>query len=74
VTRRLEAAWLALEAEVEEERRRWNPEIEAIAAWRPPLWPIVLVWLPLAVLLVWFGLILGGYVPAPAWLAERLGF
>jgi len=74
VTRRLEAAWLALEAEVEEERRRWDPEIEAIAAWRPSLWPIVLVWLPLAVLLVWFGLILGGYVPAPAWLATRLGF
>ena len=74
VTRRLEAAWLALEAEVEEERRRWDPEIEAIAVWRPSLWPIVLVWLPLAVLLVWFGLILGGYVPAPAWLAARLGF
>ncbi|MEX2155448.1 MAG: hypothetical protein WD773_01275 [Gemmatimonadales bacterium] len=74
VTRRLEAAWLALEAEVEEERRRWNPELETIAAWRPALWPIVVVWLPLAVLLVWFGLILGGYVPAPAWLAERLGF
>ena len=74
VTRRLEAAWLALEAEVEEERRRWDPEIEAIAVWRPSLWPIVLVWLPLAVLLVWFGLIFGGYVPAPAWLAARLGF
>jgi hypothetical protein len=74
VTRRLEAAWLALEAEVEEERRRWDPEIEAIAVWRPSLWPIVVVWLPLAVLLVWFGLILGGYVAAPAWLATRLGF
>lgn len=74
VTRRLEAAWLALEAEVEEERRRWNPELEAIAAWHPALWPVVVVWLPLVVLLVWFGLILGGYVSAPAWLAQRLGF
>jgi len=74
VTRRLEAAWLALEAEVEEERRRWTPELDALASWRPALWPVVLVWVPLAVLLVWFGLILGGYVSAPAWLASRLGF
>jgi hypothetical protein len=74
VTRRLEAAWLALETEVEEERLRWNPELDAIAAWKPALWPIVLLWLPVAVVLVWLGLILGGYVPAPAWLAARLGF
>jgi hypothetical protein len=74
VARRLEAAWLALETEVEEERRRWSSEIEAVAAWRPSLWPVVLAWVPLGVLLLWLGLILGGYVPAPAWLAARLGF
>ena len=74
VTRRLEAAWLALEAEVEEERRRWAPELDALASWRPAVWPIVLVWVPVAGLLVWLGLILGGYVSAPAWLASFLGF
>ena len=74
VARRLEAAWLALEAEVDAERERWNPEFEALAAWRPALWPIFVVWIPLAALLVWLGLILGGYVAAPAWLASRLGF
>lgn len=74
VTRRLEAAWLALEAEVEEERRRWAPELDAIAAWRPSLWPVVVLWLPLALGLVWLGLILGGYLPAPQWLARQLGF
>jgi len=74
VARRLEAAWLALEAEVEAERERWNPEIEALAAWRPSLWPIFVVWAPVAFLLIWLGLILGGYVPAPAWLARQLGF
>lgn len=74
VSRRLEAAWLALEAEVEEERGRWTPELDALVRWRPRLWPLVVVWLPVAVLLVWLGLILGGYVPAPAWLAARLGF
>jgi hypothetical protein len=72
--RRVEAAWLALEAEVEEERLRWTPEIETLSRWRPPLWPIALLWAPVAAVLVWLGLVLGGYLPAPAWLAQRLGF
>lgn len=74
VTRRLEAAWLALEAEVEEERRRWSSEIATLAGWRPRLWPVIALWAPFAAVLLWLGLILGGYVPAPAWLAARLGF
>ena len=72
--RRLEAAWLALEAAVADEGSRWEEEIEAIGGWRPPLWPLLVVWAPLATALLWLGLILGGYVPAPAWLAVRLGF
>jgi hypothetical protein len=74
VARRLEAAWLALEAEVEAERARWQPELDTLAAWRPSLLPVVLVWAPIAALLLWLGLVIGGYVPAPAWLAARLGF
>ncbi len=74
VARRLEAAWLALEAEVDAERERWTPEIDQLAAWRPSLWPVIIGWLPLGVLLLWLGLILSGYVPAPAWLAAQLGF
>jgi len=74
VARRLEAAWLALETEVDAERERWNPELDALAAWRPSLWPVVLAWLPFAALLIWLGLVLGGYLPAPPWLAARLGF
>jgi hypothetical protein len=72
--RRLEAAWLGLEAEVEEERARWAPEIAYVAHWRPPLWPVVVAWIPLAAALVLLGLMLGGYVPAPPWLAAPLGF
>jgi len=72
--RRLEAAWLTLETQVAEERRRWAPEIEAVERWRPQLWPLIVLWAPLALALVWLGLILGGYLPAPAWLAARLGF
>ena len=74
VARRLEAAWLALEAEVDAERERWSAELDALAGWRPSLWPIFVVWVPLSILLIWLGLILGGYVPAPAWLAAQLGF
>ncbi len=72
--RRLEAAWLALEEGAQGERERWAPELAAVARWRPSLWPVVLLWAPLAALLVWLGLVLGGFVPAPAWLAARLGF
>jgi hypothetical protein len=72
--RRLEAAWLALEAEVAEERRRWAEELDQVARWRPSLWPVLLLWTPVAAALVWLGLVLGGYLPAPAWLAARLGF
>ena len=72
--RRLEAAWLALEAVAMEEERRWSPEIEALERWRPSLWPVLVLWAPFAAALVWLGLILGGYVAAPLWLAARLGF
>jgi len=72
--RRLEAAWLALETQVADEQRRWAEEIDAVARWRPSLWPLIALWTPLAIALVWLGLVLGGYVPAPAWLAARLGF
>ncbi len=74
VARRLEAAWLALETEVDAERERWTPEIDVLAAWRPSLWPVIIGWLPVGILLLWLGLILSGYVPAPAWLAAQLGF
>src|SRR5439155_955285 len=71
---RLEAAWLGLEAVVAEEERRWSPELESLERWRPSLWPLLILWTPVAAALVWLGLALGGYVPAPAWLATRLGF
>jgi hypothetical protein len=72
--RRLEAAWLTLEVAVAEERRHWAAEVAAVAHWRPALWPLFVLWTPFAAALVWLGLVLGGYLPAPAWLAARLGF
>ena len=70
----IEAAWLALEDELALEARRWAPEIDAVASWRPPLWPLLLLWAPIAAALIWLGLVLGGYIAAPLWLAVRLGF
>lgn len=72
--RRLEAAWLALEDAVRAERKRWDPELTALAQWRPSLWPVLLVWSVGAGALLWLGLILGGYVDAPYWLAQLLHF
>ena len=45
-----------------------------LSAWRPSLVPVFLLWLPFATALVWLGLVIGGYLPAPAWLAVLLGF
>ena len=72
--RRLEAAWLTLEDAVRHERKRWTPELTALAQWRPPLWPVLLAWAVGAGALMWLGLILGGYLDAPAWLARLLRF
>ena len=55
-------------------RRAGARVAEALAKWRPSLWPAIVLWIPLAAALVWLGLILGGYVPAPEWLARQLGF
>src|SRR2546428_8908872 len=72
--RRLEAAWLALETQVADEQRRWTDEIDAVARGRPSLWPLVAPWTPLAVALAWLRRGVRGHLPAPAWLAARLGF
>jgi len=72
--RRLEAAWLILEGQVEQERSRWTGEVDAVKAWRPSLLPVFVIWTPLAAIAIWLGLVLGGYLPAPQWLATLLGF
>jgi hypothetical protein len=64
--RRLESAWLALEANVAREWQAWVVELEEIRAWRRPLWPLVTTGLVLAVVFGYAGLVLGGYLPVPA--------
>jgi hypothetical protein len=68
--RRLESAWLALDAATTAEQGVWAPEIERVRAWRRPtrpLWIVSGVALALALAL---GLMLGGYVPVPAALRD----
>jgi hypothetical protein len=72
--RRLEAAWLSLEDELAAEARRWAPEVEAVARWRPSLWPVAAFWTPIALVSIWLSLLLGGYVRAPLWLSTLFGF
>jgi hypothetical protein len=68
--RRLEATWLALEDEVEREAARWQREADVVASWRRPVRGTVLLGALGAAVALWLGLILGGYLPAPGWLAE----
>ncbi len=64
--RRLEAAWLGLEERAEAEQRHWKVEVDRVHAWRRPTWPLWLVTLLALAAASWLGLVLGGYIPAPA--------
>ena len=72
--RRLEAAWASLERAVASEELRWMPELRRVAAWRRPTWPLWLLTALVLALASWLGLVLGGYVPAPAWLRPLADF
>jgi hypothetical protein len=67
--RRLEAAWLALEDEAKRELGRWQQQADSVATWRRPLWPVLVVGAGATAGALWLGLILGGYLPPPDWLA-----
>lgn len=68
--RRLEAAWLALEEQIDEETARWREAVALVAAWRRPLWPVAVAGLPALAAAAWLGAVLGGYFPSPAWLTR----
>lgn len=64
--RRLEAAWLALEAAAAEERQRFETEIRRVHSWHRPFWPLWTLTLLVLGLATYLGLVLGGFVPVPA--------
>lgn len=65
--RRLETAWVSLLDAARRERQAWGAEAKLLLAWRPALWPVFAVGVPVALMLVWLGLVTGGYLSRPEW-------
>jgi hypothetical protein len=64
--RRLESAWLSLEAAARSEREHWTGEIARVRGWRRPTWPLWLITAAVMAAAGYVGLVLGGYLPVPA--------
>lgn len=72
--RQLETAWMALEDAVDREGARWQGEIAHVRRWTRPRWPL---WVITALVLAaasWLGLVLGGFLKVPGWLASFAEF
>ena len=65
VARRLESAWLALEAAAVREEALWISEVQQVRAWRRPMWPLWLVTGLMLAVATYLGLVFGGYLPIP---------
>jgi len=63
--RRLELCWLELEQRALAEERAWEAEATLIAEWRPARWPRWVAAGILGLVLVYIGLVLGGFLPVP---------
>jgi hypothetical protein len=72
VARRLEAAWIELEASVDEEVHRWLRVARDLSRWRRPLWPVVVFGVVTTAVALWLGLIAGGFVTVPEWVRALL--
>jgi hypothetical protein len=72
--RRLEAAWLALEAAAADEQRHWQVEVDRVRRWRRPRWPLWLITLLVLGAAAYLGLVLGGYLPVPPALEGLAGW
>jgi hypothetical protein len=64
--RRLESSWLALITAAKQEQERWKGEVERVRAWHRPLWPLWLITALLLAIVTYLGLLVGGYLAAPA--------
>lgn len=63
-----EESWLELERVVATVMAEWQAPIRALAAWRRPMAPLWILTGVLFGLALLVGLMIGGYLPAPAWL------
>lgn len=65
----LEDSWEDLETVVKAELAEARPQIERVAGWRPSSVPWYVALIAAVTLSTWLGLVLGGYLPRPGWLA-----
>ncbi|HET7040147.1 MAG TPA: hypothetical protein VFH97_09675 [Gemmatimonadales bacterium] len=72
--RRTEAGWITLEEAIDTEIARWDAVAATVARWRRPWWPVLAVGAPALAAALWLGLVLGGYLTAPAWLQAVWGW
>ena len=72
IARRLEAAWIELESTVEEEVLRWLGVASELTQWRRPLWPVVVFGVVTTAAALWLGLIAGGFLGVPSWVARLM--
>ena len=70
--RRLELAWLALEEAVAAEWRTAEAEVADLRRWRRPRWPLWMIAALLFGAASYAGLVLGGYIPVPAFLRDAV--
>jgi hypothetical protein len=66
--RSLEAAWLTLEEAATEEWHRWSPLVESVRTWRRPRWVLWGISAIVLAVLVYVGLVVGGYLQGPQFL------
>lgn len=67
VARRLESAWFALEDAARAEEAAWQEDVEQVRAWKRPRWPLWVITVAIAAVLLWMGLVLGGFLTSPEW-------
>ncbi len=68
--RRLESAWLDLERALEKEIQQWERVAEEVSRWRRPWWPVIVFSTVGLAVAVWLGLVFGGQLQPPEWLAR----
>lgn len=72
--RRLEGAWLALEAAVAHESEAWEEEVAVVRAWRRPVRGLWIATAAVGAVALYLGLVFGGFLPLPAVLRPVAAF
>jgi hypothetical protein len=61
----LEQAWRRMVVTADQELAFWSARAQAVRTWSRPRWPVLMAFAGTVVLMLWVGLMLGGYLPVP---------